>query len=120
MMYFYRKLAAATAVLVLLSPVIADANFTGPSVGGQQMNVAAASSARVGTYVTLTGRITSHLREQYYRFADDSGEMRIEIPGNLWAGRQIGPEHTVSVMGEVDRTLAGTRYLWVKSLTVVE
>jgi uncharacterized protein YdeI (BOF family) len=32
----------------------------------------------------------------------------------------VTPENRVRLVGEVDRTLAGTRYIWVKSLEVLE
>lgn len=102
--------------LVLTMAAPAHAQFTGPSVQGQGATAAAVQDKRIGNYVTLTGRITAHLREDYYRFADDSGEVRVEIPRRPWRGREIGPETTVRPLGEVDRNRSGTRYVWVKSL----
>lgn len=115
-----RATALAATLALLLLPATAAAQFTGPSARGQEMTVAAAQKARPGSYVTLTGRIAAHLREEYYRFVDDSGEIRVEIPDGLWAGRQVGPDQTVRLLGEVDRTMGGARYVWIKSLDVVE
>ncbi|MEL6198217.1 MAG: NirD/YgiW/YdeI family stress tolerance protein [Pseudomonadota bacterium] len=112
-------IASLLALIALLQPSVAAAQFTGPSVAGREMTVAAANEARTGTYVSLTGRIAVHLRDEYYRFEDDSGEIRVEIREGLWSGREIGPQQTVRLLGEVDSTIVGTRYIWVKALDVV-
>ncbi|MEM7076307.1 MAG: NirD/YgiW/YdeI family stress tolerance protein [Pseudomonadota bacterium] len=110
-------------ILVSLVPALAagsaSAQFTGPSVQGGQATVAVAQDARVGSYHTLEGNIVTHLRENYFMFRDATGEMRVEIPADRFGGQQVGPETTVRIMGEIDRTLTGRRYLWVKSLEVV-
>ena len=105
-------------VLMMVAPALAQ--FTGPSVQGRGTTVAAVQEVRIGTYVTLTGRITAHLRENYYRFADDTGEIRVEITGQAWQGRSVGPDTKITIMGEVDRTLTGRRYVWVKSLDMAQ
>lgn len=113
-----RTLSAALAVATLAAaPALAQ--FTGPTAAGAPSTVAAAQSARTDTYVTVTGAITSHLRGDYFMFSDDTGEMRIEIAPGVWNGRRVGPDDTVRILGEVDRNAAGTVYLWVKTLDVV-
>lgn len=115
-----RRFALFALLLSLAFPVTtAKAQFTGPSARGQEMTVAAAAAARPGTYVTLVGSITSHLREEYYLFRDATGEIRVEIADNIWRGRQVGPETRVRLLGEVDRTLTGTVYIWIKTLDLV-
>lgn len=104
----------------LLAALPAAAQFVGPAVSGDEMTVEAASSARSDTYVTVTGSISSHLREEYYIFRDETGEVRVEIEDALWAGRQITPDDTVRLRAEVDRRLTGQVYLWVQSLEIVE
>lgn len=110
-------LAAAIAATLAAAPVAAQ--FTGPSVRGAEVTVEAARAARVDSYVTVTGRIVSHLREDYYLFADATGEIRVEIEDRVWAGRPVNPETTVRLRAEVDRNAAGTIYLWVQSLEVL-
>ena len=109
-------LAAAFACAL---PATALGQFTGPSAAGVEMTVSEALETRPGTYATLAGTITAHLSEEYYRFEDDTGSIRVEIQGGLWRGRRVGPEDRVRLSGEVDRTLAGARYLWVTGLEVV-
>lgn len=45
--------------------------------------------------------------------------MRVKMPADRFGGREVGSENTVRIMNEVNRTLTGRRYLWVKSLDVV-
>lgn len=96
----------------------AFAQFTGPSVQGAPSSVADALNLRVGSYVTLEGNITAHLRGDYFQFSDGSGQIRVEIPAATFGGRQVSPQTRVRIMGEVDQSNAG-RYLWVKSLNLL-
>ena len=104
----------------LLLPSYAAAQFTGPSATGLTSTVEQARTARVDTYVTVTGNIVAHLREDYYTFRDNTGEIRIEIEPQVWRKREVGPDTTVRLLGEVDRNAAGTVYIWVESLEIVE
>jgi uncharacterized protein (TIGR00156 family) len=96
----------------------AMAQFAGPGVAGRISTVEEAHDARLGSYLTLTGNITNHLRGDYYTFRDDSGEIRVEIESSVWRGRQVGPNNKVRLLGEIDSGAAG-RYVWVKSLDLL-
>jgi len=65
----------------------AMAQFAGPGVAVRSSTVEEARDARLGSYLTLTGNITNHLRGDYYTFRDDSGEIRVEIAASVWRGR---------------------------------
>jgi uncharacterized protein (TIGR00156 family) len=108
------------ALVLSLLPLNAVAQFTGPSATGLKSTVEQALNARVGTYVTITGNIVNHLREDYYTFRDNTGDIRVEIQSQVWRNRDVGPDTTVRILAEVDRTWTGTRYLWVKTLEIVE
>ncbi|MEM1129325.1 MAG: NirD/YgiW/YdeI family stress tolerance protein [Pseudomonadota bacterium] len=107
-----------TMVAVLGAGGPAAAQFTGPSVQGVASTVSQVASARIGSYITLEGAILSHLREDYYRFSDGTGEIRVEIPQDTFAGQSVGPDSQVRIMGEVDSGSSG-RYIWVKTLSVI-
>lgn len=107
------------SLLLSLLTLNATAQFTGPSETGRETTVAQISDERLGRYVTVTGHIIAHQREDYYIFRDGTGEIRVEIENNVWQNRKIGPETKVRLRAQVDRGLAG-RYLWVESLQVVE
>lgn len=113
----FRRMILASILALAVSPS-AFAQFTGPSVQGAPSSVADALNLRVGSYVTLEGNITAHLRGDYFQFSDGSGQIRVEIPAATFGGRQVGPQTRVRLMGEVDQSNAG-RYLWVKSLNLL-
>lgn len=113
-----RLLALSPTCALLFSTALAQ--FTGPGEQGRASTVKEATNARVGTYVTVTGNLASHQRENYYTFRDKTGEIRVEIQPDVWQNRKVGPDTQVRLLAEVDRTLGGTRYLWVKSLDLVE
>ena len=97
----------------------ASAQFTGPEATGRTSTVAQVREARLGSYVTVTGNIVAHQREDYFTFRDASGDIRIEIENSVWQNRPVGPETKVRLLAEVDQGVAG-RYLWVKSLQIVD
>ncbi len=106
------------SLLFTLLASTAFAQFTGPSATGPTSTVAQVSKARLGSYITVTGRIVAHQRQDYFTFRDGTGEIRVEIDNSVWQNRQIGPETKVRLLTEVGQSVAG-RYLWVKSLEVV-
>jgi uncharacterized protein (TIGR00156 family) len=113
------KIRLLAVVLGALLFTNAQAQFTGPSAAGRETTVAEVRDTRLGTYVTVTGRIVAHQRGDYYSFRDDTGEIRVEVDSATWRGRAVTPETKVRLLGEIDRGPAG-RYLWVKSLEVLE
>jgi uncharacterized protein (TIGR00156 family) len=114
------KKRLAVAVVCSLMSANAFSQFTGPTQQGPVSTVEQARNARVDSYVTVTGRIVSHLRGDYYMFRDGTGEIRVEIEGPVWANREVGPDTQVRLLAEVDRNSNGTVYLWVKRLDIVE
>lgn len=108
-------LTAAFCVLLLSG---AQAQFTGPTVSGRAATVDQIARARTGSYVVVTGNVVSHLRGDYFTFRDRTGEIRVEIEPSVWQGRPVSPTTTVRLLAEVDSGRAG-RYLWVKSLDIV-
>ena len=114
------KSYATLLISCLLLSSTSFAQFTGPSAMGRVSTVEEARSAPLDTYVTVTGNIVAHLREDYYTFRDQTGEIRVEIEPPVWKNRKIGPDTAVRLVAEVDRNAAGTVYLWVKSLEIVE
>jgi len=97
----------------------AAAQFTGPSATGRASTVADVRRARLGSYVTVTGNIVAHQRGSYFTFRDRTGEIRVEIDNATWQGRAVSPETKVRLLAEIDGGIAG-RYLWVKSLDILQ
>lgn len=115
-MLHMRRICVGALLSLLASSAIAQ--FTGPSAAGRASTVAQLNQARLGSYVTVTGQVVDHQRQNYYTFRDKTGEIRVEIAESLWQGRKVSPETRVRLLGEVSRGLFG-RYLWVKTLDVV-
>jgi uncharacterized protein (TIGR00156 family) len=107
------------ALLFSLLASNAMAQFTGPSATGRPSTIEQVRQARLGTYVTVTGHIVAHQRQNYFTFRDATGEIRVEIESPVWQNRQIGPETKVRLLAEIDQGIAG-RYLWVKSLHLAD
>ncbi len=105
------------ALVLLSAPTLAQ--FTGPSVSGQASTVAQISQSRIGSYATLSGAIVAHQRGDYFTFRDASGEIRVEIESTVWKGRAVSPETKVRILAEIEQG-SGGRYLWVKSLEIIE
>jgi uncharacterized protein (TIGR00156 family) len=106
------------ALSLSLFAATASAQFVGPEVTGRTGTVEQIADSRLGSYITVTGNIVAHQREDYFSFRDATGEIRVEIEPSLWAGRKVDASTTVRLLGEVGRGPQG-RYLWVKSLDVV-
>jgi len=95
-----------------------SAQFTGPGVAAPGSTVGQLNAARLGSYVSLSGHIVAHQRQNYFTFRDSSGDIRVEIAPELWKGRPVAPETKVRLVGEIEQGNAG-RYVWVKSLDVL-
>lgn len=111
-----RYVVMGIAAAVLCGP--ASAQFMGPEVAGATATVAQANAASAGSYLTMTGNIVSHLREDYFLFRDATGEIRVEIDNRVFRNQPVTPENTVRLHGEIDRDSRG-RYMWVKTLDIV-
>jgi uncharacterized protein (TIGR00156 family) len=118
MLHMLKRRTILASLFAVTCSASAFAQFIGPSVQGAPSSVADALNLRVGTYVTLEGNITAHLRGDYFQFSDGSGQIRVEIPAATFGGRQVSPQTRVRIMGEVDQSNAG-RYIWVKSLNLL-
>jgi uncharacterized protein (TIGR00156 family) len=108
------------AMISLSLSLTAHAQFTGLSVAGSRTTVEQARKVPVDTYVTVTGNIVAHLREDYYTFRDETGNIRVAIEPPAWRNQKVGLETRVKLFAEVDRNAVGTIYLWVESLEIVK
>lgn len=90
-----------------------NGGFQGPSAKYVVNTVANALEASDDTKVQLTGKIISSLGDEHYLFRDQTGEIKIEIDHDLWQGRNVTPEMTIMIIGEVDKN-------WSKSVIDVD
>ncbi|WP_343530174.1 NirD/YgiW/YdeI family stress tolerance protein [Yokenella regensburgei] len=116
-----KKVAALTAVLVLMSAPVFAANtqggFTGPGTttttqtqaggfqgpSGSVTTVANVKGLRDDTWVTLRGNIVERISDDKYTFKDASGTVNIDIDHKRWNGQTITPQDVVEIQGEVDK-----------------
>ena len=110
----------AVAVALLLAAGSASAQYTGPSSNpaAQTTTVAQVANARPGSYVTLTGNIVAHQREDYFTFRDATGDIRVEIDEKDFRGQKVTPETSVRLTGEIEIGFRG-RYIDVDTVEVL-
>lgn len=77
------KRRAFASLTLSLAAASASAQSTGPGVGAPAGTVAKLRSARLGSYVTVTGNIVAHSRQNDFMFRDTTGEMGVEIEPTL-------------------------------------
>ena len=95
-------LCLAILVSMAVSSVIAQqGGFTGP--GASAATVAEARRFRDDTPVILQGRIIRFLGDDKYIFADDTGNITVEIDRRVWGNLSVGENDMVEITGEIDR-----------------
>lgn len=109
----------ALLVLAAALPQVVAAQFNPSGVQSASIDtVVEALNAPNETTVALTGNILERIRSETYLFSDDTGEIRLDIGEEIWAGVAVGPEMRVRIVGETDRGLSGTE-IWVHSVEAV-
>lgn len=97
------KMMPAALILMAFLSCGAHAAFTGP----QQQNAVTAvqvKDASDDSWVTLEGKLVKHLGGENYLLRDASGEVEVEIDGDVWRGQAVGPNDTIRLYGEVDHS----------------
>ncbi|MDJ0902693.1 MAG: NirD/YgiW/YdeI family stress tolerance protein [Xenococcus sp. MO_188.B8] len=97
-------LAIATSIFVNVSPVVAQ--FTGP--GGSQTETGEVTVASIKMNpiddmdVVLQGSLLNKLSHEKYSFSDGTGEITVEIDDEDFGGKQVDPNTSIEIHGEVD------------------
>ena len=90
--------------------------FSSVIVHGQVTTVIEARNLTQGSWVVLTGNIMNLRSGNNYTFRDSTGEMLVEIEGNVWRGLSVNISDTVEISGEV-RINRGTASIRVRAIT---
>jgi len=69
--------------------------------------------------VTLQGRILYNIRSEYYRFSDETGQIRVEIPPRVWGNLRVTAEDFIEITGTVDRNFLRRNYIEVRSIRIL-
>jgi uncharacterized protein (TIGR00156 family) len=88
------------AIVFSVTGYVQAQGFVGASTG---TTVAEANRMRDDRSVVLTGYIVRHIREDYYLFRDDTGEIRVEIDRRAWGGLNVSENDLIEIRGEIDR-----------------
>ncbi len=81
----------------------AMAAYTGPQEQNK-VSVAQLKDVADDQWVTLEGKLVKHLGGENYSFRDDSGEVEVEVDGDVWRGVEVGPNDLIRIRGEVDHS----------------
>lgn len=110
------------AGLLALPPAV-QAQFVGPSSSSRQQprNVADILRNPIDDQqVVLRGRITQQVGKKKYIFADDTGEIRVEISPKKFPSRPIDDKTLVEIRGEVEKDFLQSPEIDVDSLIILE
>lgn len=110
-------------LLLLLSLAVASPALAQRAVSGDAQTVTTVAeviaNAPDDSYVTLRGRIVRALGGEDFLFADDTGEIRIEIDDDIMNPRRIRRGMRLEIYGEVERERDGRVEIEVKRLRVL-
>ncbi|AVP92938.1 MULTISPECIES: YgiW/YdeI family stress tolerance OB fold protein [Aeromonas] len=81
----------------------AMAAYTGPQEQNK-VSVAQLKDVADDQWVTLEGKLVKHLGGENYTFRDESGEVEVEVDGDVWRGVEVGPNDLIRIRGEVDHS----------------
>jgi uncharacterized protein (TIGR00156 family) len=123
------KFACAIALITCTVSALAQVTgYTGPSTGGPKER---ATTAPVLTakqmldtgvddqYATLKGKLIRHTGGKHYDFADQSGQIRVEIsPKHFPSNQAIDANTTVELVGKFDKKRFNTSEFEVKQVRV--
>jgi uncharacterized protein (TIGR00156 family) len=108
--------------VMLLGTQTTVAQYTGPSSGANRgMTISEVlKNARIlqlrDNHVQLRGFVVEHIREDYYLFRDDSGEIWIEIYGDVMPTWPFDESTEIVLTGEVDFDVFRGTYIWVQRI----
>lgn len=123
-----KSVFATLATLLVLPAGAALAQFTGPSDVQQGGNTkypamtveAIKADAKDDMKATIEGRIVRKLADEEYLFADDTGEIRVEIDDDDFPAQPVSETTRVRLQGEVDTHRVKETDFDVDRVTIIE
>lgn len=93
-------------ITVFIFTITANAGFIqsgGFNDGIKITTVQEAANLRDDSNVVLRGHIINSLGNEKYTFADETGQMVVEIDDEDWKGIDVTPNTTIEISGEIDK-----------------
>ncbi|EJC63269.1 NirD/YgiW/YdeI family stress tolerance protein [Alcaligenes ammonioxydans] len=116
------KLTALTITVLMGGAVIpmAQAQYVGPSSQKTFTKVEQlVNNAKDDDPVALRGKLLRKLSDETYLFADETGEIQVEIDDKIFPQEPVDANTTVEIVGEMDKAIVGTNEVDVKTITIV-
>jgi uncharacterized protein (TIGR00156 family) len=118
-----KRLAIATAVIVVATAPLAYAQYAGPSSAKPAARASFATVAEIlknpvdDVQVTLDGHLVRQVGKEKYLFTDGTGEIRVEIDTEDFPAVRIDDKTKVKLQGEVEKDFMQSPEIDVKQLT---
>ncbi|GAB3130564.1 NirD/YgiW/YdeI family stress tolerance protein [Novispirillum itersonii] len=114
------RVLTGVAVAAMMIPVAAVAQYTGPGATAVHQTVKAVlADGRDDQPVVLRGRLVKQLSSDKYMFADDTGQIRVEIDRHLFAAQPVSDSTPIELRGEVEAEYLQSPEVDVDSLLVL-
>lgn len=107
------KAQSTTTAPVVNQPATKSAVINNHAVANQITPIANLANARDESMVRVQGKVVRALHDERYELADATGTVIVEIDHELWQGRAITPNDTITVVGEVDVEYRPTKQITV-------
>lgn len=99
------KILLSSTLVVSAGIALANTPVNQAAVAQAQVTVKTvqqALAAKDDTRVELRGHVVKALGDEKYEFRDNTGTINVEIDEELWQGRPIAANTTVTLTGKVD------------------
>ncbi|MGN7438605.1 MAG: YgiW/YdeI family stress tolerance OB fold protein [Alcanivorax sp.] len=108
-------LAALTASVTIASAPEASAQYKGPTANSITTVSEVLANGKDDQYVRLIGTITKQVSEEKYTFADETGEIRVEIDNEVFK-TPVDENTKVEIRGEIENDFMETPEIDVESI----
>ena len=97
------KVILMTAGLATTGMVMANIPVNHAAIAPASITtVKQALTAKDNTPIKVQGQVVKSLGDEKYQFRDKTGSITVDVDDELWQGRPISPNTTVTLIGEVD------------------
>ena len=113
-----KTIVALLAVLALSTN--AFAGFDGPRGMPKEVTVDSISDMKDETIVIIKGYLVKQINRGHYLFKDDTGNVEVDIKGQVFRGANVTPETQIRLRGEVEKDLFKAATVDVDYLEIAE